>query len=236
MLEQLPLKFEFRADHSFDSFFPGNNQEIFNHLKKFASGEGESFIFLWGESGYGKTHLLHSCCNEAFKNDLSSFYLDLSQAELTDPELFTGLEDYEIVCFDNIDLLIGKENWELVFFSLYNQLRDNNRKLLISAASPPHELAFKLPDLRSRINWGLTLKLNAFDDANKIAALSYKAHQKGFEIAPQSARYLLTRYDRKLASLWTMLDRLDSASLSAQRKLTIPFLKQIMAQDADLFD
>ncbi len=235
MLEQLPLKFEFRADHTFDSFFPGNNQEVFNHLKRFTTDEGEQFIFLWGEPGYGKTHLLHSCCNEAFKNGLSSFYLDLAETELTDPELLTGLEHYGIVSLDNINLLVGKENWELAFFALYNQLRDYDGKLLISAASSPHALAFKLPDLRSRINWGLTLKLNAFDDDNKIAALSYKAHQKGFEISPQSARYLLTHYDRKLSSLWTMLDKLDTASLSAQRKLTIPFLKQIIEQDANLF-
>jgi DnaA family protein len=231
MAEQLPLKFEFRANHTFEDYFPGNNIEVVDLLKKFANGEGEEFIFLWGKSGYGKSHLLHACCQKAFQKDLSSFYVDLAEIKSVDPELFVGLESFEVVCLDNVDRLSGREDWELALFNFYNRHRDLHRRLLISASVTSDSLPFKLPDLRTRINWGLTLKINAFDDANKIAALSYKAHQKGFEIPLQTARYLLTRYDRKLSSLWTMLDKLDVASLAAKRKLTIPFLKEIMDQE-----
>ena len=132
------------------------------------------------------------------------------------------------ILFDNIDHLAGHNEWELAFFNFYNQLRDRNGRLLISAVSAPSVLSFNLPDLRSRINWGLTLKIKSLDDAGKMALLSYKAKQKGFEISPKTAQYLLSHYDRKLASLWTMLEELDTASLAAQRKLTIPFLKTLI--------
>lgn len=236
MVKQLPLKFEFRADRTFDGFFAGNNHEICSHLKKFASGEGEHFIFLWGKSGYGKSHLLHACCHTAFQNGLSSFYLDLTELTVVDPEIFAGLENYEMVCIDNIDRIVGQEDYEMALFNFYNRNHEFNHRLLVSTSSAPDKLTFMLPDLRSRINWGLTLKIQGFDDDCKIAALSFKAQQQGFEMTPQTARYLITHYDRKLSSLWSLLDKLDSASLAAKRKLTIPFLKDIMQQDKQLSD
>ena len=113
-------------------------------------------------------------------------------------------------------------------FIFFNQHRDRQHRLILSASSAPNALAFTLPDLKTRMNWGLSLKIQALNDEDKIAALRQKAQQMGFEIAPQAARFLLTRYGRNLAALWLMLDKLDWASLAAKRKLTIPFLKQIL--------
>jgi len=69
-------------------------------------------------------------------------------------------------------------------------------------------------------------------DGDRIAALIFKADQMGFEIAPQAGRFLLTHYDRDPASLWALLEKLDKASLAAKRKLTLPFLKQILNEDS----
>lgn len=228
MAEQLPVRFEFLGNQTFDDYYPGNNREILAQLKKTVAGTGEQFIFLWGNTGHGKSHLLHACCHEASQQGFSSFYLDLSDPALTNPELFSGLEDVEIVCFDNIDALAGREHWELAFFNFFNQHRDRNHRLIISSSCAPNTLAFVLPDLKTRINWGLSLKIQALDDNDKIAALTHKAQRMGFDIALPTARFLLTHYDRSLSSLWPMLDKLDWASLAAKRKLTIPFLKQIL--------
>jgi DnaA-homolog protein len=228
MAEQLPVKFEFRANQTFDDFYPGCNQEIIVQLKKTVAGIDEQFIFLWGDAGHGKSHLLQACCHEAFKRDISAFYLDLSNSVSIEPELFAGLEDLELVCFDNIDTLAGRADWELAFFNFFNQHRDRNHRLILSASCVPNAIAFSLPDLQTRINWGLSLKIQPLEDDDKIAALTHKAQQMGFEVTPQVARFLLTHYDRNLSSLWLMLDKLDGASLAAKRKLTIPFLKQIL--------
>jgi DnaA-homolog protein len=230
MVKQLPVRFEFRANQTFDDFYPGSNQEILGQLEKTVTGTGEQFIFLWGNAGHGKSHLLHACCHEASNQGFSSFYLDFSGLVSTNPGLFEGLEGFEIVCFDNIDSRAGHEDWELAFFNFFNQHRDRNHRLILSASCAPNTLAFALPDLQTRINWGLSLKIQALDDNDKIAALTYKAQRMGFDIAPQAARFLLTHYDRSLSSLWSMLDKLDWASLAAKRKLTIPFLKQILAE------
>ena len=230
MAEQLPVTFEFRANQAFDDFYPGNNQEIIVQLKQAVIGTGEQLIFLWGENGHGKSHLLQACCQEAFTHGISAFYLDLAATTPYNPELFTGLEDFQIVCLDNIDKLAGRADWELALFNFFNQHRDHNHRLILSASCAPNNIAFTLPDLQTRINWGLALKIQPLDDSDKIAALTHKAQQMGFDMATQTARFLLTRYDRNLSSLWLMLDKLDKASLAAQHKLTIPFLKKILEQ------
>ncbi len=232
MAEQLPLHFEFRANQTFDDFFPGANHEIITHLQQCIAGLGEQQIFLWGKSGQGKTHLLQACCHRAQHQNLSSFYFDLSHAELPDPSLLNGLDEYDVVCFDNIERIAGNAAWELAFFNFFNQHRDRGHKLIVSASSAPNDIAIQLPDLRTRLNWGLTLKIQPLTDSDRIAALIFKADQMGFEIAPQAGRFLLTHYDRDLASLWALLEKLDRASLAAKRKLTLPFLKQILNEDS----
>ena len=231
MAEQLPVDFEFRGNPTFADFHPGSNREIIDHLRKTVGGTGEQFIFLWGKKGYGKSHLLQACCQEASNQGIGAFYLDLSDSASTDTELFTGLEGFQIVCLDNIDKLAGRSAWELAFFNFFNQHRDRNHRLILSASCAPNTPIFCLPDVQTRINWGLSLKIQALDDNDKTAALTHKAQQMGFDMSPQVARFLLTHYDRSLPSLWLMLNKLDWASLAAKRKLTIPFLKQILDQN-----
>lgn len=232
MAQQLPLHFEFRANQTFDDFFSGSNQEIVTHLQRCIAGTGEQQIFLWGKSGEGKSHLLQACCHQAQNQSLSSFYFDLSSAKLPDPLMLNGLDEFDVVCFDNIERIAGNSPWELAFFNFFNLHRERGHKLIVSASSAPNDIAIQLPDLRTRLNWGLTLKIQSLTDSDRIAALIFKADQMGFEIAPQAGRFLLTHYDRDLASLWALLEKLDRASLAAKRKLTLPFLKQILDEDS----
>ncbi|MBL6987811.1 MAG: DnaA regulatory inactivator Hda [Methylobacter sp.] len=232
MAQQLPLHFEFRANQTFEDFFPGTNQEIVTHLQQCIAGLGELQIFLWGKSGLGKSHLLQACCHMAQNHKLSSFYFDLANIQLPDPAILSGLDEYDVVCFDNIERIAGNAAWELAFFNFFNQHRDRGHKLIVSACSAPNDLAIQLPDLRTRLNWGLTLKMQPLTDNDRVAALIFKADHMGFEIAPQAGRFLLTHYDRDLSSLWALLEKLDKASLAAKRKLTIPFLKQILDEQS----
>jgi len=232
MAQQLPLDFEFRANQTFNDFFPGTNQEIVTHLQRCIAGLGEQQIFLWSKSGQGKSHLLQACCHQAQNQNLSSFYFDLSNAELPDLSILSGLDEYDVVCFDNIERIAGNAAWERAFFNFFNQHRDRGHKLIVSASSAPNDIAIQLPDLKTRLNWGLSLKIQPLTDSDLIAALIFKANQMGFEIAPQAGRFLLTHYDRDLTSLWALLEKLDKASLAAKRKLTIPFLKQILDEES----
>ncbi len=231
MAEQLPIEFEFRANQTFAEYFPGGNEEIIGELKKAVAGIGEQLLFLWGNTGQGKSHLLHACCHEASLLGFSAFYLNCRQSAVLPPDVFNGLEGIDVVCIDNLDGLAGFADLELALFNFFNQHRSNGRRLILSASCAPKVIALALPDLKTRINWGLSLKIQPLADNDKIAALSHKAQQLGFEFTPKAVKFLLTRYDRSLSSLWLALNRLDAASLSAQRKLTIPFLKEVLKNE-----
>ena len=230
LAKQLPLQFEFRANQTFEDFFPGNHLEVLNHLQNASVGLGERQVFIWGLSGLGKSHLLQACCHRAQNAGLSSFYFSLSALELPDPELLTGLEMFDVVCFDNMDQIAGNTSWEEAFFNFFNRHRDQDHSLIMSANCAPNQIAIQLPDLKTRLNWGLTLKLQPLSDTDKIKALIFKADKMGFQISTQVGHFLLTHYERDLPSLWLLLTKLDQASLAAKRKLTIPFLKQILKE------
>jgi DnaA family protein len=233
MAEQLPVNFEFRANQTFDDYFSGCNQEVIDHLKKSLDGSGEQQLFIWGESGLGKSHLLQACCHQAHRHQLDAFYFSLPSATgLPDPAILTGLDKFDLVCVDNIEHIAGDPVWEQAFFNFFNHHRSHGHKLILSASCAPQTIDISLPDLKTRLNWGLTLKLKPLTETDSIKALIFKAKQMGFDISPQAGRFLLTHYHRDLASLWHLLDTLDRASLAAQRKLTLPFVKKILAHTA----
>ena len=175
MAKQLPLQFEFRANQTFEDFFPSTNNEVINHLQKASEGLGERQTFLWGSSGLGKSHLLQACCHRAESLNLSSFYFSFSALELPDPDLLIGLDEFDMVCLDNIENLAGNAAWESAFFNFFNQHRDQDHILILSANCAPNQIAIQLPDLKTRLNWGLTLKLQALSDHEKINTLIFKA-------------------------------------------------------------
>ncbi len=229
MAVQLPVQFEFKGDQSFADYFAGSNKEIVAHLQDCVTGKGEQQIYLWGERGLGKSHLLQACCQKARQQAIQAFYYSM-QPPLPDASLLEGLEEQEVVCFDNIGQLAGNPAWENAFFVLFNQLRDRGQRLIVSDNCPPKQLPISLPDLKTRLAWGLTLHLQPLTDQDCIALISFKARRMGFDIPPRTGQFLLTHYARDLPSLWALLARLDHASLAAKRKLTIPFIKQILQQ------
>lgn len=230
MAEQIPVQFDIQAEQSFASFYTASHQQVIQYLTDTASGEGEQQLYLWGKQGSGKSHLLQACCLRARQRRRTAFYLSLDEHQLPSPELLTGLETFDLVCIDNIDNCAGKSNWELGLFNFYNLLRENNNQLVVAAHCPANYLAIELADLKTRMNWGLTLKLHELSDTEQIAALTFKAKNLGFEISPQVGDFLRKHYARDLLELWHLLPKLEQATLVAKRKLTVPFLKQILAE------
>lgn len=227
---QLTLQFEFQTNLTFASFYPGNNAEIVNHLLGMAGDGAEQQIYIWGENGSGKSHLLQACCQQAKAEGKDPFFLALDTGNLPPPHILEGLEDIELVCFDNIQQIAGHADWERALFAFYNSHRQNNHKLLLSADCPPKYLPFELADLKTRMSWGLTLKIQPLRDDQIIDAMTFKAHVLGFDIPPKVGQFLLNHYVHDLPAMWLLLEKIDKATLAAQRKLTIPFLKQILVE------
>ncbi len=235
MAAQLPIQFEFNIQQTFNNYYPGPNQEVVTHLQNSIVKHSEQFIFLWGTSGSGKTHLLNASCQLAHEKFQSSFIYSFASEALPSTKLLEDLENLELVCFDNIDRIAGNREWEQAFFNFFNRHRDKDHQLLLSSSTPPQYLTIALADLKTRLNWGLTLKVDELTDQDSLAALNFKADSMGFKISPEVGRFLITHYARDLPSLWALLAAADQASLAAKRRLTIPFLKQLIKNRADSF-
>ena len=225
---QLPLGFERHDVYTFDSYIAGANREAADALQGIAGGAVHGNVYLWAGRGAGKTHLLQAACNLAARCGRACAYIPLRQVDDFTPDLFSSLEDLSLVCLDDVDELAGREDWELALFDLFNRLKDTQTPLVMSADSSPKGSLVRLPDLKSRLAWGLCYRLQALDDQENMAALKLRAQERGFELSDQVVEYLIKRVERDTRNLFQWLDRLDRHSLEAQRKLTVDFVKEIL--------
>ena len=196
----------------------------------------QPFFYIWGGKSSGKSHLLKAICNHYLLNQRSSGYIPLDKSHYFAPTVLDNAEQLDVVCLDNLHAVAGDEEWEKAVFDLFNRIREQQglftqgqkTLLVISADCPPHQLAIALPDLRSRLTWGEVYRLNDLNDEQKRTILQRYAYQKGLELSDEVANFLLKRLDRDLHILIEKLVELDHASLQAQRKLTLPFVKEIL--------
>lgn len=231
--QQLSLGVSLNDDATFDNFYApdlARNALVVDGLRRQVEGRGESFVYLWGAPGSGLTHLLQASCHYAQTRGQSIQYLPLRDMVGYAPaEIFTGLESLDLVCLDCLAAIAGRPDWELAIFNLYNLLRESGRKLLVAAEHSPRELAINLEDLRSRLQWGVTYQVHNLSDDDKQQALQLRARARGLELNDEVAQFIIQRLPRDTNELFWQLQRLDHASLAEQRKLTIPFVKKVLA-------
>jgi DnaA family protein len=229
MSNQLTLAIQINHEATLADFFWSNNELLHQQIQMALQKQGERLIYLWGNSGCGKSHLLQACC-QAVSTNQSAIYLPLDILQNTNPEVLEGIEQQSWISIDNLHAIAGQVAWEEALFHLYNRIRDNeNSTLLISGTHPPAQLPILLADLRSRLSWGLVIQLNELPNDDKIHCLQLYAKKRGFELPTSVALFLLNRCARNMHDLNTLLDRLDKASLMAHRKITIPFVKHILS-------
>ena len=226
MNHQLALAIQPNLEATFADFCWGDNTLLQKELASSLSGAGERFIYIWGPAGSGKSHLLQACCQQLLGLDKSSIYLPLDTLKTWDPTVIHDLDAHQLLCIDELDAITGHTAWEEALFHLYNRVRDAGTSTMIIASSlPPQHTPIALPDLRSRLTSCLVMQVHELKDADKIKTLRAQAHKRGFELPVPVAQFLVNRSARNMHDLHTLLDRLDRASLAAQRKITIPFVK-----------
>jgi DnaA family protein len=228
MNEQLPLSLQLRASARFSSFVPGADGELLRQLQRIAAGTASGPLYCRGPGGSGKTHLLQACCHASDSAGRPAAYLSLREPGRLAPAVLAGWESFSLVCLDDIDAIAGASQWEEALFHLYNRLLECGQQLVVSAVAAPARAGFELPDLVSRLSAGLVYQLHPLDDDASLEALRRRARQRGFELPDDTGRYLLRRLPRDLPALMDLLERLDRASLAAQRRLTVPFVKSVL--------
>jgi len=227
-MRQLSLGVRLNDAAVFETYLPGPNEEAVSFVERLAAGGADSGAWIWGISGSGKTHLLQAACRAAGLAARNAGYLPMDKLAKHGPDVLEGWQDRELVALDSLESVAGSEVFEAAVFRLFNDLQAAGGRLLIATECSPGNLPIKLADLKSRLAWGVTYQLERLDDDQCVSALKLRARHRGLEMPDATARYLMRRLPREIATLCDWLDRLDIASLAAQRRLTVPFVRDVL--------
>lgn len=228
-MTQLPLPIHQLDDTTFKNFYSDNNPLLLAAVHKNFPQLQQPFIYIWGGEGTGKTHFLKACVHEWQQAEQSAIYIPLSKSRYFPPAVLDNLEQNQLVCLDDLQCVMGDDEWEVAIFNLINRIKASKKTLLLMTANvAPKALPVELPDLASRLSWGEQYQLSQLSEEQKRQVLQENARQRGMELTDETANFLLKRVDRNLKSLLQTLTVLDTASLQAQRKLTIPFVKEVL--------
>lgn len=222
-MKQLLLDLGTDKPQNLDTFVTGKNGELTQLLRHLAHRAtttlNQRFVYLWGEAGAGKTHLL-----QALAAMPAARYIGAA----AQADAFVFVPDVTLYLIDDCQTLLPDA--QIAAFNLFNQVREHDAALVVAGAMPPAMLQLR-EDLRTRLGWGLIYQLHGLTDDEKIAALNHAAAARGLMLASGVLPYLLTHFRRDMRSLTAMLDALDRYSLETQRPITLPLLRSLLQQE-----
>ncbi len=194
-------------------FVVGRNVELMAQLQSMLDGAvAERMVYVWGAPGSGKSYLLAAWANACEARGMT---VD-----------FTGRQAAQVVIADQV------ETWDAdaqhAGFAAFNRVREAGGLWLAAGNVAPTDLPV-MPELKTRLGWGLVFQLHGLDDSEKRAALGQHAETLGFRLEPQVADYLLNHTARDMQSLLRVLEALDRFSLETRRPITLPLLRQLLS-------
>ena len=220
---QLPFDFALYNEFTFENFVVRDkNQELLSILE--STDVTDSFYFLWGVEGSGKSHILQASCAQ----HENSAYLPLSVFIEEGESVLEGLDQLDWLCIDDVHMVLTMPAWEEKLFTLFNACQANTTRLVVSSMLPPLELNYVLPDLQSRFSSGVTYQVHELSESEKLLALKQRAELAGIPLKDEVLNYIYLRSERSMSKLFAVLEQLDKLSLAEKRKITIPFVKTIM--------
>jgi len=224
---QLPLALRYPPEQRLDTYVSPPEGAI-AQLRALATLPRSDWLFVSGPAGVGKRHLALGLCAEADAHARRATYFSLKTAIGRVAEALDGLEANDVVALDDLGAIAGQREDEIALFNFHNRARASGTGVLYASQSTPDDLSLVLPDLRSRLSQCTRIVLQPLDDAGRGDVLRQRAQRRGLILEDAALDWLLKRVDRDLNSLTLLLDRLDRASLAAQRRITVPFLKQVL--------
>ena len=252
--QQVPLALKLDSSATFNSFWSAADAELVAALQALSlsitaavnapaalTPPASKWIYVTASRGSGVSHLLQATAALASERQLSAMYLSLNEV-LTVSDIdsgsntaefmadyFDGLENFDLLCIDDIECLAGQPYWQEQLFYLIEKLKNkSNARLVLGSHCLAAELDFDLADLKSRLKWATGFQLNVLSDEQKIQVLQFKAERLGLVMSDEVANYLMNRCSRNMSDLSELLARLDQQALSSGRRLTIPWLKTVL--------
>lgn len=224
---QIPLALRFPADQRLERYV-GAPEALMAALRALARDRGADWVFLSGATGSGKTHLCLATCAEAGVSGRSVAYFPLATLAGRLASALEGELHADLLVLDGVDTVAGDAADEVALFDFHNRARAAGVGVLYTGSLDPMSLPLQLPDLRSRLSQCVRFALSSLDDAGRRDVLRQRAQARGLSLDDPVLEWMLTRVGRDLGTLGALLDRLDRESLAAQRRITIPFLRQLL--------
>jgi len=225
--QQLVLPLALADKASFTNFYVGENHELIKALQACVNSNKDRIIYFYGGTGSGKSHLLFAAIKIAAENGLKTQYLSLDDSRVS-PELLSEVGGDAFVCIDNIMCWSGDEAKERSLFALFERVKQATGRLLISSDQPADRGKYLLPDLVSRLSSGLIYPLHDLNEEQRFEAIKLRAVQRSMSISDETVNYLLSHSARDTKLVFSLLDKIDRASLIEKRRITIPFLKTLI--------
>jgi DnaA family protein len=222
-MKQIPLAMGPESARTFENFLPGANGAAFAHLLALAPGAPP--VYLWGPPGSGKTHLLHAVVEQAAAHGRQAAWYSAAT-----PAPWGGADGRDWLVIDDAQALDSAQ--QQAAFSLFVDAADRGAGIVAAGDVPPVDLAVR-EDLRTRLGWGHVFALEPLRESEARAALRREADRRGTFLSDEVMDYLLTRFARDLKHLMAQLDRLDEFSLATKRAITVPLIKQMLAEEGD---
>jgi|TARA_B100001971_G_scaffold129546_1_gene119522 DnaA family protein len=227
---QLNLPLRLADSASFENFFPAANGEALAAVSAITDSSARPrSLYLYGSPASGKSHLLHALCRGATEQSQLTVFVPAG-LESIEPELVSQLNPSSIVCVDDLENIAGTRVWEEALLELYERVQGSTGALVVAGRRPPGEAGLLLPDLATRLAVGGVYSLHPLAEADMADAMRLRAHRRGLELSDAVISYLLRRVRRDSATVFAMLDHLDAQAFSQQRRLTVPFVREVAAE------
>ena len=220
-MNQLILPYQKNVKKKFDSFFCDNekNNQIIENIKNIFNYKN-SQVYIWGDKSFGKSHLLYAACNYFSEKNKKCVYLPLNDNKNFKSDILDGVDDYDLVCIDDIDLIFRKEDWEYSFFVLINKILDKSKKIIFTSSSSLALNNIDLKDFHSRLSSSLIFMINSPNDITKENILKRVILEKEYNINLDICEYILKRKFRDIDSLLKIIDKIGEYSLSTNKKIS----------------
>jgi DnaA family protein len=176
---------------------------------------------------------LNALCVETRERQGRAFYLALKRLPKAAIASLQNLENLDLVCMDDLHVIAGDRAWEEALFHCFNRIREANGRLLVTSRERLSALELGLPDLASRLAWGLRLQLQPLEDRDKMAVIKLHSDVLGLTLPEDVQDYLLKHHDRSMAALIQTVERLHEAALTLKRRITVPLAREVLKTDKD---
>ena len=221
--KQLTFPWNKSNKSKFDNFyFESSNIEVKDALL------GSEDIFLYGLKKTGKTYLLQSLCNYYFNKGRTSLFIPLKEVKDLGSQITESLENLDLICIDDVDLIAGDNLWEKAIFNLINDCLLTDCRLVFCSSFNPSNINLELKDLMSRIKKINHIEIFPVQSNNLTNAIKFIANSRSINLGEREINYLITYSERSIANLVNIIKKLDDLSMELKRKISVPLIKEVI--------